>query len=100
MAASQSSAADSWASAPTATTTGVDLKGTPGFLGCSDVDPHLSEERVHETAEVFGPMDAEVTERIYEAWATASTRTNASSSPGRCGGCSSRLFSRGVLRQL
>ena len=43
-----------------------DLEGTPVFLGCSDVDPHVPEERVHETAEVFGLLGAEVTERIYE----------------------------------
>jgi phospholipase/carboxylesterase len=43
-----------------------DLEGTPVFLGCSDVDPHIPEERVHETAEVFGLLGADVTERIYE----------------------------------
>jgi phospholipase/carboxylesterase len=43
-----------------------DLAGTPVFLGCSDVDPHVPEERVHETAEVFEAMAAEVTTRIYE----------------------------------
>ncbi|MFC6988821.1 alpha/beta hydrolase [Haloplanus sp. GCM10025708] len=40
--------------------------GTPVFLGCSDVDPHIPLERVHETADVFERMDADVTERIYE----------------------------------
>lgn len=39
--------------------------GTPVFLGCSDRDPHIPEERVHESAEVFRRMDARVTERIY-----------------------------------
>ncbi|WP_336135657.1 alpha/beta hydrolase [Natronomonas amylolytica] len=43
-----------------------DLDGTPVFLGCSDVDPHIPEERVHETADVFEGMDADVTTRIYE----------------------------------
>jgi phospholipase/carboxylesterase len=43
-----------------------DLEGTPVFLGCSDVDPHIPEERVHETADVFEGMGAEVTTRIYE----------------------------------
>src|SRR5207245_765433 len=38
---------------------------TPVFLGCSDVDPHIPLERVHESAEVFGRMDATVDERIY-----------------------------------
>src|SRR5262249_8969329 len=41
------------------------LHGTPVFLGCSDVDPHIPLERVHETAEVFRRLGAEVTERIY-----------------------------------
>jgi phospholipase/carboxylesterase len=39
--------------------------GTPVFLGCSDRDPHVPEERVHESAEVFRGMGARVTERIY-----------------------------------
>jgi predicted esterase len=39
--------------------------GTPVFLGCSDVDPHIPLERVHETAEVFRRMGANVDERIY-----------------------------------
>jgi predicted esterase len=41
------------------------LDGTPVFLGCSDVDPHIPLERVHETAEVFRRMGARVDERIY-----------------------------------
>lgn len=43
-----------------------DLEGTPVFLGCSDVDPHIPEERVHASAEVFERLDADVTTRIYE----------------------------------
>lgn len=39
--------------------------GTPVFLGCSDRDPHIPEERVHESAEVFRRMGGQVTERIY-----------------------------------
>jgi predicted esterase len=39
--------------------------GTPVFLGCSDVDPHIPVERVHESAEVFTRMGAEVTKKIY-----------------------------------
>ena len=39
--------------------------GTPIFLGCSDVDPHIPVERVHESADVFRAMNAEVDERIY-----------------------------------
>jgi len=38
---------------------------TPVFLGCSDVDPHIPLERVHESADVFGRMDANVEKRIY-----------------------------------
>ncbi len=41
------------------------LKGTPVFLGCSDVDFHIPLERVHETAEIFQRMGATVDERIY-----------------------------------
>ncbi|MDF9748316.1 alpha/beta hydrolase [Natrinema salsiterrestre] len=43
-----------------------DLEGTPIFLGCSDVDPHIPEERVHDTADVFESMNADVTKRLYE----------------------------------
>jgi predicted esterase len=39
--------------------------GTPVFLGCSDMDPHIPVERVHESADVFRRMTAEVDERIY-----------------------------------
>jgi predicted esterase len=39
--------------------------GTPVFLGCSDIDPHIPLERVHESAEVFRRMGATVDERIY-----------------------------------
>jgi predicted esterase len=42
------------------------LDGTPVFLGCSDSDPHIPLERVHETREVFEELDANVEERIYE----------------------------------
>lgn len=41
------------------------LDGTPVFLGCSDMDPHIPLERVHETADVFRRMQASVDERIY-----------------------------------
>ena len=41
------------------------LAGTPALLGCSDVDPHVPVERVHETARVLSSMGAEVDERIY-----------------------------------
>ena len=39
--------------------------GTPVFLGCSDIDPHIPVERVHESAEVFARMGAVVEKRIY-----------------------------------
>jgi len=41
------------------------LAGTPVFLGCSDTDPHIPLERVHESGEVFRRMNARVDERIY-----------------------------------
>ena len=39
--------------------------GTPVFLGCSDVDPHIPAGRVHESAAVFTRMGAQVDTRIY-----------------------------------
>ncbi len=42
------------------------MDGTPVFLGCSDIDHHIPEERVHETADVFNRLDAKVTKKIYE----------------------------------
>ena len=39
--------------------------GTPAFLGCSDVDPHIPLARVHETRDVLGRMGAAVTTRVY-----------------------------------
>ena len=38
------------------------MGGTPVFLGCSDVDPHIPLERVHESAETFRRMGAVVDE--------------------------------------
>jgi predicted esterase len=43
------------------------LAGTSVFLGCSDRDPHIPQQRVDETAEVLKAMGAEVTKRIYPA---------------------------------
>ena len=45
------------------------FEGTPVFLGCSDVDPHIPEARVRESAEVFSRMTAEVDARIYPGMA-------------------------------
>jgi predicted esterase len=42
------------------------LAGTPIFLGCSDIDPHIPLERVHESSEVLRRMGALVDERIYK----------------------------------
>ena len=41
------------------------FKGTPVFLGSSDVDAHVPRTRVAESREVFERMGAAVTERIY-----------------------------------
>ncbi len=42
-----------------------ELQGTPVFLGCSDVDPHVPLDRVRESSEAFRRLGAAVTERIY-----------------------------------
>jgi predicted esterase len=41
------------------------LEGTPVFLGCSDVDPHIPVARVEETAAVMQGLGGEVTMRLY-----------------------------------
>ena len=41
------------------------FNGSPVFLGCSDVDPHIPKARVEESAEVFRRMGAAVTARLY-----------------------------------
>jgi predicted esterase len=41
------------------------LDGTPVFLGCSDVDPHIPAARVRETAEVMRRLGGQVTMRLY-----------------------------------
>jgi predicted esterase len=41
------------------------IAGTPVFLGCSDVDPHIPVTRVHETRDLFTRLGAVVDERIY-----------------------------------
>jgi predicted esterase len=45
------------------------LDGTPVFLGCSDIDPHIPLGRVRESSDVFRRMGANVDERIYEGMA-------------------------------
>ena len=39
--------------------------GTPAFLGCSDIDPHIPMPRVVEAGEVLKRMGAEVAVRFY-----------------------------------
>ncbi len=39
--------------------------GTPAFMGCSDVDPHIRKDRVTEAAEVYRRMGAKVTAKLY-----------------------------------
>lgn len=41
------------------------LAGTPVFLGCSDVDPYVSKERVAHAAEIMTEMGGEVDLRLY-----------------------------------
>ncbi len=41
------------------------LAGTPVFLGCSDVDPHIPKERVEQAAEVLRLLGGSVTTRLY-----------------------------------
>jgi predicted esterase len=39
--------------------------GTPVFLGCGDSDSHIPVESVHESADIFRGLGADVLERIY-----------------------------------
>lgn len=41
------------------------LDGTPIFLGCSDIDPHIPKMRVLKSAEIMGEIGGNVTTRIY-----------------------------------
>jgi predicted esterase len=41
------------------------LDGTSVFLGCSDVDPHIPIDRVHETADVMQALSGTVDKRVY-----------------------------------
>lgn len=43
-----------------------DLAGTTAFLGCSNRDPHIPEQRVHVTADVLESQGAQVETQIYE----------------------------------
>ncbi|MFW6448605.1 MAG: alpha/beta hydrolase [Halobacteriota archaeon] len=44
---------------------GDDLEGTPAYLGCSDVDPHIPVERVRETADALERLGAEVAMQLF-----------------------------------
>lgn len=39
--------------------------GTPVFMGCSDIDPHIPKARFLETAELYERLGASVTSRLY-----------------------------------
>lgn len=41
------------------------LEGTPVFLGCSDIDPHIPQARVEFSADIMGQLGGAVTIRIY-----------------------------------
>jgi len=45
------------------------FEGTPVFLGCSDVDPHIPKERVIESGAVLEHIGADVTLRLYPGMA-------------------------------
>lgn len=44
---------------------GESLDGTPAYLGCSDVDPHIPAERVSETAAVLETLGASVEVQLF-----------------------------------
>ncbi|HEU5169769.1 MAG TPA: alpha/beta hydrolase [Gemmatimonadales bacterium] len=50
---------------------GGTLDGTPVFLGCSEVDPHVPAERVRETVRVLERLGGRVTMRLYPGTAHA-----------------------------
>ncbi|MEX2364607.1 MAG: alpha/beta hydrolase [Balneolaceae bacterium] len=41
------------------------LDETPVFMGCSDIDPHIPLERVHESARILEDLGADLTKNIY-----------------------------------
>jgi predicted esterase len=41
------------------------LAGTPAFLGCSDIDPHIPLARVRESTRILRQLGADVQEQIY-----------------------------------
>lgn len=65
---------------------GGSLDGTPVFLGCSDVDPHIPLDRVHETRAVLTALGASVDERIYPAMGHTINRDELEAARGLLGG--------------
>lgn len=65
---------------------GGDLAETPVLLGCSDIDPHIPVERVHETRAVLGDLGAAVDERIYEGMGHTVNRDEIDGVAGIVGG--------------
>ncbi len=45
------------------------LLQTPVFLGCSDVDPHIPQDRILLSEEIFRQLNGEVTTRLYAGMA-------------------------------
>lgn len=41
------------------------LAGTPVFLGCSDIDPHIPKDRVLHSAEILQALGGQVTAKLY-----------------------------------
>lgn len=41
------------------------LGKTSVFMGCSDIDAHIPKERVHDSADVFEKLNAQVTKKLY-----------------------------------
>ena len=50
------------------------FEGTPVFIGTGDPDPHIPMERIHNSADVFEHMDADVTKKLYENMAHTITQ--------------------------
>ena len=65
------------------------LVGTPVFLGCSDIDPHIPLERVRESAEVFRRLHGSVDERIYPRMGHTINRDEIDAVRALCAGDSS-----------
>ena len=62
------------------------LEGTPVFLGCSDVDAHIPESRVRESAAELDRLGAEVDLRIYPGMGHNINRDELDSAKAMIGG--------------